>query len=82
MDNVSVMLGGRESRIALFVLVGRGSVYKACNEGVLSQVEYVNVRSVAGRLVKISVARYWTLSMFEFDKGHLELGSSMGGLRL
>lgn len=55
---MSVILGGRESRMALFVLAGSGSEYRVWSEGVLSQVEYVNVLSVIGRLVKISVARY------------------------
>jgi len=55
---VSVILGGRESRMLLFVLVARGSEYVAWREGVLSQVEYVNVLRSDGRLVNISVARY------------------------
>jgi len=54
---VSVILGGRESRMLLFVLVARGSEYVAWREGVLSQVEYVNVLRSDGRLVNISVAR-------------------------
>ena len=55
---MSVILGGRESKMLLFILVAKGSEYVAWREGVLSQVEYVNVLKSDGTLVNISVARY------------------------
>ena len=56
----------------LFVLVARGSEYVAWREGVLSQVEYVNVLRSDGRLVNIHKPVSSTSAGFG---GYLDAGS-------
>lgn len=57
-ESVSVTVVGRGSRILCNCAGGRGLLYWNWRDGVLSQVEYVNVRRETGRLVKTSRARY------------------------